>query len=223
MKKSNMLMPVMKAALLGKAGNAKRNIATGCVATLIGLSGIAQCMAGSSQEFNLPAMNFSDTLEISAAQAMNIPAVRSVEFASAPASQRKRISRRNILKAAPYFGDEKFLRLLNDEKTGVIYTSERLLLVNGLGNNEYLVVWETTDKRLITYLAQREKELAPSAARITVGQIKVCYKVAKEIVTIIQGIQTVKQVWETVCELRDSVENNYPDNEIHNCVTESTC
>ncbi len=109
-----MLIPVMKAAL-------KKNIATGCAATFIGLSGIAQCMAGSSQEFNLPAMNFYDTLGISAAQEMNIPAVRKVECAVAPALQPKRVLRRNILKSAPYFGDEKFLRLLNDEKTGVIY------------------------------------------------------------------------------------------------------
>lgn len=205
----------------------KKTATIGCIATLIGLSSIVQCMAGSSQEFSLPTISFSDMLESMDTQNLNIPPVNKVENTSAnSAKPKKRILRRNILKLAPYFEDETFRRLLDDEKTGVIYTNEKLMLVNGLGNNKYLLLWETTDKRLITYISQQEKELNQSTNRITPQQIKKCYEIAKEVITVIQGIQTVSQVWETICEWVDvepTTNNNDPDNETHNCVTECTC
>ena len=118
--------------------------------------------------------------------------------------------RRKILIKSGLLKKEKALRLIEDEKTIILYNYENVFFANKLGEHKYNIIWESSDKQLVEHLANKERQII-YASSTNKGLIKICFDVLVKILVIKEGIETWEEVTTRICEFIE--ENPAPDND----------
>lgn len=85
---------------------------------------------------------------------------------------------------------EEFFQLINNEKTIVLYNNNNVFLVSSVGENTYVMLLESDDKRLIEFLATGVQNK---------HWITTCAKHASTIWKWISGVWTAADIITTIC------------------------
>ncbi len=110
--------------------------------------------------------------------------------------------RRKILKESGLLKDEKALRLIEDEKTIILYNNENIFFTNDIGENRYNMIWKSSNKQLVKHLANKENQIMTIGAINKYGAfVKKCWDVISFITTLVGTVEIITEVKERMCKM----------------------
>ena len=113
--------------------------------------------------------------------------------------------RRKILIKSGLLKDEKALRFIDSEKIIILYNDKNIFFSKKLGENEYNIIWQSSNKQLISHLANKEKQI------VTLGStnkdlVKICKNKLVTVQILVEGVLSWVEVIKFICEY---VEDNH--------------